>query len=149
MREAVEHMLARQVPAAKVTIGAAMYGRGWKTVNNAQNGNPFSGTGGEGIAGSWEKGIEDYKKIESSMMGGVNGSGSNGFSLLWDDTAKASYVWHPVNKTLVSFDTQRSVRAKGELIRQYGLGGIFAWELDGDNGHILNAMHEGLGHPQQ
>jgi chitinase len=149
VREAVEHMLARQVPAAKVTIGAAMYGRGWKTVNNAQNGNPFSGTGGEGIAGSWEKGIEDYKKIESSMMGGVNGSGSNGFSLLWDDTAKASYVWHPVNKTLVSFDTQRSVRAKGELIRQYGLGGIFAWELDGDNGHILNAMHEGLGHPQQ
>ncbi len=149
VREAVEHMLARQVPAAKVTIGAAMYGRGWKTVNNAQNGNPFSGTGGEGIAGSWEKGIEDYKKIESSMMGGVNGSGSNGFSLLWDDTAKASYVWHPVNKTLVSFDTQRSVRAKGELIRQYGLGGIFAWELDGDNGPILNAMHEGLGHPQQ
>lgn len=148
-REAVEHILARQVPASKVTIGAAMYGRGWKTVNNVRNANPFSGTGGEGIAGSWEKGIEDYKKIESNMMGGVNGTGANGFTLYWDDTAKASYVWNPATTTLVSFDTQRSVRAKGDLIRQYNLGGVFAWELDGDNGHILNAMHEALSHPQQ
>jgi chitinase len=26
------------------------------------------------------------------------------------------------------------------------LGGLFAWEIDADNGDILNAMHEGLGH---
>ena len=100
-------------------------------------------------AGSWEKGIEDYKKIEAQMMGGVNGTGSNGFSLFWDDTGKASFVWDPVSKTLVSFDTKRSVQAKGQFVRQQNLGGIFAWELDGDNGNILNAMHEGLGHPRQ
>jgi chitinase len=148
-QEAVNHLLARQVPAGKITIGAAMYGRGWKNVANVSGNNPFSGTGGEGIAGSWEKGIEDYKKIEAQMMGGVNGTGSNGFSLLWDDTGKASFVWDPVSKTLVSFDTKRSVQAKGQFVRQQNLGGIFAWELDGDNGNILNAMHEGLGHPRQ
>lgn len=148
-QEAVNHLLARQVPAGKITIGAAMYGRGWKNVANVSGNNPFSGTGGEGIAGSWEKGIEDYKKIETQMMGGVNGTGSNGFSLFWDDTGKASFVWDPVSKTLVSFDTKRSVQAKGQFVRQQNLGGIFAWELDGDNGNILNAMHEGLGHPRQ
>lgn len=147
--EAVEHLLDRQVPASKITIGAAMYGRGWKNVNNVSGSNPFTGTGGEGIAGSWEKGIEDYKKIESTMLGGVNGSGSNGFIVGYDEQAQAAYVWNPTTKTLVSFDNQRSVRAKGQYIRQHNLGGIFAWELDGDNGHILNAMHEGLGHPQQ
>ena len=82
-------------------------------------------------------------------MGGVNGNGANGFGLYWDDTGKASFVWNPTTKTLVSFDTKASVQAKGQFIRQYNLGGIFAWELDGDNGHILNAMHEGLGHPKQ
>lgn len=147
--EAVEHLLNRQVPAGKITIGAAMYGRGWKNVNNVSGNNPFSGTGGEGISGSWEKGIEDYKKIESSMMGGVNGTGSNGFIVGYDSQAQAAYVWNPTSKTLVSFDNQASVRAKGQFIRQHNLGGIFAWELDGDNGQILNAMHEGLGHPQQ
>jgi chitinase len=148
-QEAVDHLLARQVPAGKITIGAAMYGRGWKNVANVSGNNPFTGSGGEGIAGSWEKGIEDYKKIESQMMGGVNGTGANGFGLYWDDTGKASFVWNPATKTLVSFDTKRSVQAKGQFIRQHNLGGIFAWELDGDNGHILNAMHEGLGHPKQ
>ncbi|MBU2280381.1 MAG: chitinase [Gammaproteobacteria bacterium] len=148
-QEAVDHLLARQVPAGKITIGAAMYGRGWKNVSNVSANNPFSGSGGEGINGSWEKGIEDYKKIETQMMGGTNGSGANGFGLFWDDTGKASFVWNPATKTLVSFDTKRSVQAKGEFIRQRNLGGIFAWELDGDNGQILNAMHEGLGHPKQ
>jgi len=147
--EAVAHLLNRQVPAGKITIGAAMYGRGWKNVNNVSGNNPFSGTGGEGIAGSWEKGIEDYKKIESTMLGGVNGTGANGFIVGYDEQAQAAYVWNPTSKTLVSFDSQRSVRAKGQYVRQYNLGGIFAWELDGDNGQILNAMHEGLGHPQQ
>jgi chitinase len=91
-QEAVDHLLARQVPAGKITIGAAMYGRGWKNVSNVSANNPFSGTGGEGINGSWEKGIEDYKKIETQMMGGTNGSGANGFGLFWDDTGKASFV---------------------------------------------------------
>jgi chitinase len=147
--EAVQHLLARQVPAGKISIGAAMYGRGWKNVSNATNNNPFTGTGGAGISGSWEAGIEDYKKIETNYMGGVNGTGTNGYSLLWDDTAKASYVWNAAVGTLISFDTKRSVRAKGSYVLQYNLGGIFAWELDADNGHILNAMHEGLGHPAQ
>lgn len=147
--EAVRHLLDRQVPAHKITLGAAMYGRGWKDVRNVRGGDPFTGSGGAGIAGSWEKGIEDYKKIEANYMGGVNGNGINGFTVQWDDVAKASYVWNPSSNTLISFDTARSVRAKGDYIRQYQLGGIFAWELDADNGHILNAMHEGLGHPQQ
>ena len=91
----------------------------------------------------------DYKKIEADFMGGPDASGVNGFSVGWDDTAKASYVWNPATNTLISIDTKRSVREKGAYILQHQLGGIFAWEIDADNGHILNAMHEGLGHTQQ
>ena len=29
-------------------------------------------------------------------------------------------------------------------MREHNLGGLFAWEIDADNGDILNAMHEGL-----
>ena len=64
-KEAVDHLLARQVPAGKITIGAAMYGRGWKNVSNVSNNNPFSGTGGEGIAGSWEKALKTTKKSKA------------------------------------------------------------------------------------
>ncbi|NRQ41735.1 chitinase [Rheinheimera sp. YQF-2] len=147
--EAVQYLLNRGVPAGKIALGAAMYGRGWQNVSGTSGGNPFTGTGGDGITGGWERGIMDYKKIEADFMGGPDASGVNGFTVGWDDTAKASYVWNPATNTLISIDTKRSVREKGAYILQHQLGGIFAWEIDADNGHILNAMHEGLGHTQQ
>ena len=147
--EAVQYLLNRGVPAGKIALGAAMYGRGWQNVSGTSGGNPFTGTGGDGITGGWERGIMDYKKIEADFMGGPEASGVNGFTVGWDDTAKASYVWNPATNTLISIDTKRSVREKGAYILQHQLGGIFAWEIDADNGHILNAMHEGLGHTQQ
>ena len=45
---------------------------------------------------------------------------------------------------LVTYDSPRSVIAKGEYVRGLGLAGLFSWEIDADNGDILNAMHEGL-----
>ncbi|KKO45096.1 chitinase [Arsukibacterium ikkense] len=147
--EAVQYLLNRGVPPDKIALGAAMYGRGWQNVAGVSGNNPFSGTGGAGIGGGWEPGIMDYKKIEADFMGGPEANGVNGFTVGWDDTAKASYVWNPATNTLISMDTKRSVREKGAYILQHQLGGIFAWEIDADNGHILNAMHEGLGHPQQ
>lgn len=145
--EAVNYLLGQQVPAAKVTLGAAMYGRGWTNVQGATNADPFIGSGGAGISGSWEKGIEDYKVIESKYLGGAQGTGANGFSLGWDDVAKASYAWNASTKTLVSFDSARSVFHKGQYVLNNQLGGLFAWEIDADNGQILNAMHRGLNHP--
>ena len=146
--DAVQHLLSRNVPPQKISLGAAMYGRGWKGVTGSQPDYPFTGTGGEGITGSWEKGIEDYKVIVSKYQGGESGNGINGFQLKWDDIAKASYLWDYTNGTLITFDTPRSVQAKGEYVVQNNLGGIFAWEIDADNGSILNAMHQGLGHSQ-
>ncbi len=146
--DAVQHLLSRNVPPQKIAIGAAMYGRGWTGVTGGQPDYPFTGTGGAGITGSWEKGIEDYKVIVSKYQGGEAGTGINGFQLKWDEIAKASYLWDYANGTLITFDTPRSVVAKGEYVLQNNLGGIFAWEIDGDNGSILNSMHQGLGHTQ-
>ncbi|MCC5853458.1 MAG: chitinase [Alkalimonas sp.] len=147
--EAVQYLLNRGVPAEKIALGAAMYGRGWSNVSGVVDGNPFTGIGGDGITGGWERGIMDYKAIEADFMGGPEASGINGFTVGWDDEAKASYVWNPTTNTLISLDTKRSVREKGSYILQHQLGGIFAWEIDADNGAILNSMHQGLGHPEQ
>ncbi|MBZ9613364.1 glycosyl hydrolase family 18 protein [Rheinheimera maricola] len=55
--EAVQYLLNRGVPAGKIALGAAMYGRGWQNVSGTSGGNPFNGTGGDGITGGWERGI--------------------------------------------------------------------------------------------
>jgi chitinase len=146
----------RQVPAEKLSVGVAKYGRGWTGITGGSEQGPFvaSASGGTPISGSsadgfWEKGIVDYKGLENNQLGGADGAGANGYTLFWDNTAKASYLWNFSNGTLITFDTKRSVIEKGKYINAKGLGGIFSWEIDADSGTLLNAMHEGLGHPQK
>lgn len=146
--EAVQYMLSKNVPPGKISLGVAKYGRGWTDVSGGHLDDPFSGSGGGAIDGSWQDGVEDYSVIEEEYLGGPDGDGINGFQLYWDDIAQASYLWNYQTGTLISFDTQRSVEAKGEYVLQNQLGGLFSWSLDSDNGHLLNSMHEGMGHPE-
>lgn len=141
------NLIAAGVPASKVVMGVAMYGRGWQGVSGVQGNNPFTGSGGGAAApGTWENGVFDYRHLENDFVGGENGSGANGYTAGYDSVAEAAWVWNPATAKLVSFESPRSAKAKAQYVRANGLGGVFAWEIDADNGRILNAMHEGLGH---
>lgn len=138
----VNALLAQGVDSTKVVLGAAMYGRGWSGVNQYANNNPFTGTATGPIQGTWEAGVVDYRQI-------INEYSQAPWIYHYDDIAEAPWVFNPTNGTLITFDDARSVKAKGAFIQEHNLGGFFAWEIDADNGDILNAMHEGLGHSPQ
>jgi chitinase len=116
-----------------------MYGRGWTGVKNYQAGNPFTGTATGPVSGTWENGVVDYRDIVNNRMGA-------GWEQGYDESAEAPYVFKASSGDLITFDNDRSVKAKGQYVLANQLGGLFAWEIDADNGDILNAMHEGLGH---
>ncbi|EKP0309977.1 hypothetical protein JGK42_003923, partial [Aeromonas veronii] len=142
---AVKALTQGGMPADKISVGVASYARGWTGVNNVQGDNPFTGkaTGpfvGQKGHGHWEPGIVDYAEIASLY------TDKNGFESGYDEAAEAAYVWNRTTGDLLSFDNDRSIKAKGKYVRDHGLGGLFSWEIDGDNGDNLNAMHEGLGH---
>ncbi|WP_277206943.1 glycosyl hydrolase family 18 protein [Vibrio misgurnus] len=136
----VELLLEQGVPAEKLVIGAAAYGRGWTGVHNYTNGNPFTGVATGPIKGTWENGVVDYRDI-------VNNHGaSQGFEYGYDQAAEAPYLFKASTGDLITYDDPRSIKAKAQYVMQQGMGGIFHWEMDADNGDLLNAMHEGLGH---
>lgn len=146
----IQKLLAQGIPAEQIVLGTAMYGRGWEGVlpENTINDNPMTteGTGkltGSTANGVWEAGIQDYKGIRKVMIDAA-GNGINGFETFYDEQAEAAYVWNKTSGKLVTYDSPRSVNAKGKYVRSLGLAGLFAWEVDADNGDILNAMHEGL-----
>ncbi|MEW6991764.1 glycosyl hydrolase family 18 protein [Colwelliaceae bacterium 6441] len=146
----IQKLLAQGVPANQLVVGTAMYGRGWEGVYpiNTLGDNPMTAEGTGKLTGTkengvWEPGIQDYKGIKKSMLGASN-TGINGFEVGYDEQAQAAYAWNRTKGTLVSYDSPRSVNAKGAYVRSLGLAGLFAWEIDADNGDILNAMHEGL-----
>ena len=136
---AVHKLLAQGVTPGKIVIGTAMYGRGWTGVNGYQDGNPFTGTASGKVKGTWEGGVVDYRQIVNEYMSGE-------WQYEYDEAAEAPYVFKPSTGDLITFDDPRSVKAKGQYVTANQLGGLFAWEIDADNGDILNAMHEGLGH---
>ena len=135
----VRALLDQGVTPGKIVVGAAMYGRGWTGVNGYQAGNPFTGTATGPVTGTWENGVMDYRDIVNNRMGA-------GWEQGYDEVAEAPYVFKASSGDLISFDNDRSVKAKGQYVLANQLGGLFAWEIDADNGDILNAMHEGLGH---
>ncbi|WP_305404403.1 glycosyl hydrolase family 18 protein [Photobacterium leiognathi] len=147
----IQLLLAQGVPANKLVLGAAMYGRGWTGVmpnTLTDPTDPMTGTGTGKLTGTkeqgvWEDGVIDYKGIKSYMLG-ADGKGINGFEYGYDEQAEAPYVWNRSTGDLITFDDKRSVLAKGNYVKSLGLAGLFSWEIDADNGDILNAMHEGV-----
>lgn len=155
-------LIEQGVPAEKLVVGAAMYGRGWTDVemvdgspigavgnhvNDSLN-NPLVAEGGEATAvdqaaWAWEAGIMDYRGALKFLEVNQNAK------FVWDNQAEASFIWDDVTSTLITLDTPQSIASKGVFLQEQGLGGIFSWEIDGDGGdsseNLLNAMNKAVG----
>ncbi|XP_060806001.1 chitinase A-like isoform X1 [Amyelois transitella] len=134
----VKYLLAQGVNPKKIIVGVAMYGRGWTGVQNYTDNNPFTGNATGPCKGSWQDGVVDYRDIANEIAQGK-------WEYHYDNVAQAPYVFRPATGDLITYDDARSVIEKGKYVRSNKLGGLFAWEIDADNGDILNAMNMGLG----
>ena len=135
----IDKLIELGVPAEKLVMGVAAYGRGWTGVVDYVDDNPFSGKATGPIKGTWEAGVVDYRDIVDNHTG-------DGWIEGYDDIAEGPYMFRPTTGDLITYDNPRSVVAKAKYVIDHNLGGIFHWEMDADNGDLVNAMHEGLGH---
>ncbi|XP_061725259.1 chitinase A-like [Cydia pomonella] len=132
-------LLAQGVNPKKIVVGVAMYGRGWTGVHGYEDPkNPFLGNATGPCKGSWQDGVVDYRDIANEIAQGK-------WEYTYDSVAEAPYVFRKETGDLITYDDARSVIAKGKYVRANKLGGLFAWEIDADNGDLLNAMNQGLG----
>jgi chitinase len=116
-----------------------MYGRGWTGVNGWSGSDHLTGTATGPVAGTWEAGVVDYRDIAGKIASGQ-------WQEHYDATAEGPYIFKPDTGDLITYDNARSVMAKGAYVQSNNLAGLFSWEIDADNGDILNAMHQSLGH---
>ena len=136
---AVNYLLNRGVPLQKIVTGLAFYGRSASGVRGKDGlYAPFSGPG----PGSYEEGFLEYKDIEKDYLD------KNGYTYSWDDLAKVPYLFNKDKKEFISFDDRRSIENKASYVAGNGLSGVMFWELSGDNGELINAIHKGLGNPE-
>src|SRR6266545_2776930 len=128
---AVQSYLAGGAPAVKLVIGIPYYGRGWTGVTNLNNGlyQPASGP----ARGTYEDGVDDYKKI-------VGKRGTR----FYDSVAGASWLFD--GRNFWSYDDTQTIGQKTAYIKANGLGGTMVWSFDGDDASatLTTAIDNGL-----
>jgi chitinase len=132
--KAVAQFLAAGVPAKKLNLGAAFYGRAFTGVDPAHDGlqQKYAKYAGDP---SWHELVASY--IDK-----------NGYVRHWDAKAQAPYLWNAQTHAFVSYEDPQSLRAKAAFIKAKGLGGVMYWEHSLDrNEELLDVLDGALRQP--
>ncbi|MDB5207458.1 MAG: chitinase [Flavisolibacter sp.] len=125
---AITALLKIGVPANKIVIGAAFYGRVWEAVPEINNGLYQPGN---------FKSSAGFRDFEKSF------NKKDGFVYHWDSIAKAPYLFNKTKGLFVTYDDKRSLTEKANYVVAKGLNGIMFWELahDVSNNGLLDAIN--------
>ncbi len=119
------------VPAEKIVLGVAFYGRGFAGVTARNNGvnQPYDHFEGE----------HSYAELVTKLIG------KQGFVRYWDARAQAPYLWNPTSRVFITYDDPQSIAIKAHYVLDHRLGGVMFWELSQDrDGELLDAVTRGL-----
>ncbi|WP_282018374.1 glycoside hydrolase family 18 protein [Salegentibacter mishustinae] len=128
-KTAVKEHLEAGAPSEKLVIGMAFYGRGWHETEN-QN----SGLHQKAFGNSFSI---NYREIKDSLK-------TSSYRRLWDETAKAPYLWREDTGTFITYDDPESIKEKAKFIKNNELGGAMFWQYHGDDGELLESLYTEL-----
>jgi chitinase len=123
----IRQHLAAGIPANKLVLGVAFYGRGFTGVTPTQN----------GVNQKYERyeGDHSYTELAAQLIG------KQGFVRLWDAKAEAPYLWNAKTRTFITYDDPQSLTLKRAYAKRLGLGGVMFWELSQDaTGELLDTL---------
>ena len=130
--QAVKLYLNAGVPASKIVVGVAFYGRAWKGV-------PDNGVHGlfqkyteaaypDGL--SWTD-LKEFLKPES------------GYTRYWDDVAKAPFLYN--GDIFISYTDEEQIKYIGDYVKENGLGGVMTWEYGHDiDSELIKVLYESV-----
>jgi chitinase len=122
---AMDQFRSAGVDLSKVVLGAPAYTRAWGGVEDGGSFG-YQQQGDSALApGSFEAGSYDVKDL---LTGVENGS----LELVWDDDAKAAFVFDSVSGLWSSIETTATVAGKAAYVQKAGLGGLMFWALSND-----------------
>ncbi|AWB27116.1 glycosyl hydrolase family 18 protein [Halococcoides cellulosivorans] len=124
-------------PMERVQVGVPFYGRGFAGVENgtAHVGQAFSGTP-DGTYGT--SGVYTARDIEQRLNDSAAG-------YRFHEAAAAPTLYLPDREILISYENERSIRAKARFARRSGTGGVMVWALGQDpRARLLAAIRAAL-----
>lgn len=114
----------------KVVIGAAFYGKTARLKSKVED--PL------GRASEWVRtGDNSFHALKKNYIDKYPEN------VYFDEEAQAPYYFD--GELFITYDDERSIKAKSQYVLEHNLGGIMFWSLTGDNtGLLLNTIDENL-----
>ncbi|XP_002002217.2 chitinase-like protein Idgf3 [Drosophila mojavensis] len=141
----MEHWLLQRVPASKLNIGVASYGRAWKlTIDSGSSGQPVLLADGPAHAGPQTKteGLLNWAEI-CQLLPNPSNVNANGHAApikrVPDPTKRyGSYAYRAADENglyglWVSYDDPETASSKAQYVRAKNLGGIALFDLTLDD----------------
>ncbi len=129
---AVRYYESHGVPADKIVLGVAFYGRGFTGVSNRH----------EGLYSKYAAGYPEtpWKIIESRMLT------SPQWVRHWSVTAEAPWLYNARRHIFFTYDDPQSLLIKAAFVRHEHLRGVMIWVLGEDDARnsLLRALEWGL-----
>lgn len=123
--KAIKAYIAAGVPASKIVMGIAFYGRNLQLNASANKGI------GDTILSSANSYGKGYTFLKDSLLN------KKGFIAYQDEEAKAPYLFNPQTKAFISYDDEWSVDHKCQYVLKHKLGGVMFWEYSSDKKEYL------------
>lgn len=138
--QAIRDFIAAGVPASKLIIGVAFYGKAIDAAGTENNGlgqQRVRAVAGTPSASTGQAG--GYTKLKENVID------QNGYKRYWDKKAKAPYLFNPEKRVFITYDDERSTKLKSKYVKKHKLAGVFFWEYFSDpKGHLLNVLDKNL-----
>lgn len=127
---AVEMFTSQGVPAHKLVLGVAFYGRGVRGVTGSSDGLMRPATPGSNFTVT-------YAELERDYLTNPR------FRRYWDEAAQAPWLYD--GDSFVSYEDAESVRAKARYVHERGLAGAMFWDYTQDSaGKLLRELASAL-----
>jgi len=129
----INYMIEMGAPANKLVMGLPLYGRTFLLADSVANSDNAVGKLGQiaestGFQGQFtrENGFMGYNEICLELK-----NPATNFKQYWDDVSSTPFAIS--DKKVITYDNEKSIRAKVEFAIRKGLAGTMVWSLDTDD----------------
>ena len=130
---AVNAYIKAGVPAEKIVVGGAMYGRTFRGVTRENN-------------GLFQEFDSKSKKPTGIPFRRAKSLIGKGWTRHWHDQARVPWLFNEKERTLIAYDDEQSLAEKAKFVRDRKLGGMMLWSLssDDEDHSLVKAVHKVL-----